>query len=209
VLTYCGHVRFIRSLAWSPDGQYIVSGGEFGDSTVQVWQAMTGQRFFTHNTQYRIFSAPWSPNTDRIASGSFDGTVQIWDAFGNDDPLIYHAHDGPVYAVAWSPDGSKVVSAGQDTTIHTWSAQTGNTWHIYRGHTGAVKALSWSPDSLLIASGGDDTTVQIWSAFTRKPLLIYREHTSWVRAVAWSPDAEYVASASSAEVRVWRPGVTF
>src|SRR5260370_824466 len=62
ITLYRGHKRFVRGLAWSPDGVYLASGGDFGDSSVQVWRAETGQLLYTRTQQYRIFAVAWSPN---------------------------------------------------------------------------------------------------------------------------------------------------
>ena len=194
-LTYHGHTRFVRSIAWSPDGLYIASGGDYGDSTVQVWQAITGKNIFTHHRQYRIFAVTWEPGEQHIASSSFDGSVQIWEPFTGNVTLTYHGHTGPVYTSAWSPDGASIASGGQDATIQVWEAATGKTICIYKGHTGAVKALAWSPDSKCIVSGGDDATVRIWEATTGEHITSYTDYKKWIRALAWSPDGKYIAFA--------------
>ena len=98
LVTYRGHARFVRSIAWSPDGKYIASGGDYGDNTVQVWEASSGNHIYTHSSQYRIFAVAWAPDGGRIASGSFDGTVQVWPWNGHAEspPCIYRGHTGPV-----------------------------------------------------------------------------------------------------------------
>ena len=80
LVVYRGHRRFVRGLAWSPDGRYIASGGDYGDSTFQIWEALTGTRLASHVDQYRVFAVSWSPAGDYIASASFDGTVMLRDA---------------------------------------------------------------------------------------------------------------------------------
>lgn len=202
LLTYRGHVRFVRSLSWSSDGRYVASGGDYGDNTVQVWEAETGNLLFTHTAQYRIFAAPFSPVAPVIASGSFDGSVRIWSAFNGERVQEYRGHLGPVYAVAWSPDGTRLVSAGQDTRAVVWSAESGKELLVYAGHSQAIKAIAWSPDGCSIATGGDDGTVQVWSALDGQMSLEYR-HTSWVRALSWSPDGSSIASSRGKMVYIW------
>jgi WD40 repeat protein len=197
-----GHMRFVRTVSWSLDGRFIASGGDFGDNTVQVWEAENGNLLSTHTTQYRIFAAPWSPVASLIASGSFDGSVQIWSAFNGECVQKYLGHHGPVYTVAWSPDGTRVVSAGHDTRAIIWSAESGKEMLVYAGHTRAIKTLAWSLDGRYIASGGDDGTVQVWSASDASTCAIYH-HTSWVRALSWSPDGAYLVSASGKNVYIW------
>ncbi len=202
--TYRGHTRFVRSIAWSPDGKYIASGGDYGDNTVQVWEASSGNHIYTHSNQYRIFAVAWAPDGGRIASASFDGTVQLWPCNGGGQSYIYRGHTGPVYAVAWAPDGSYIVSAGHDATVQVWNTNhPQEPMHIYRVHTLPVKALASSPDGKYIASGSDDTTLQVWQATTGEHIATSSQHTHWVRALAWSPDGKHIASASNATVRLW------
>jgi WD40 repeat protein len=208
IVTYGGHVRFARGIAWSPDGRYIVSGGDYGDSTAQVWEALTGRHIYTHTRQYRIFAVSWEPRGNHIATCSFDGSVQVWDAFNGEVKLSYTGHSGPVYITAWSPDGIYIASGGQDSSVQVWEATSGEAICTYRGHKKAVKSLAWSPDSQRIVSGGDDRSVQVWQinpgdAGARFIAPTFTQnHEKWVRAVAWSPGGRCIASASDHTVQV-------
>jgi len=226
IVSYHGHTRFVRSVSWSLNGQYIASGGDYGDSTVQVWQAFTGDRIYIHDRQYRIFSVAWAPGlpasscglANRIASSSFDGSVQVWQvphANSIEHNLFsYHAHVGPVYALAWSPDGAQIVSGGHDAILRIWNVAgdgslgiTGSAARTYSGHTRPIKAVVWSLEGNHIASGGDDATAQIWEAATGTHVTTYGGHTSWVRALAWSPNDNYIVSASGNSVHIWPIGI--
>ena len=59
----------------------------------------------------------------RIASASFDKTVQVWDVADGSHAYIYRGH-GPnsVCTVEWSPDGKLIASGGGDTTVQIWQA---------------------------------------------------------------------------------------
>ena len=222
IVSYRGHTRFVRSVAWSADGQYIASAGDYGDNTVQVWQAFSGKQIYVHDCQYRIFSVAWAPGfpassfalANRVASSSFDGSVQVWQVPGTNrvehNLFSYHAHAGPVYALAWSPDGVQIVSGGHDALLRIWNVAssdsasgTGSIIRTYNGHTRPIKAVAWSPGGNHIASGGDDATVQIWEATTATRIATYGGHTSWVRALAWSPAGNYIVSAGGNSVHIW------
>jgi eukaryotic-like serine/threonine-protein kinase len=90
VYIYRGHADTVLGLAWSPDGKHIVSGGGYfdlanfvasggGDTTAQVWDAADGSRIYIyHGHSDLIWTVVWSPDGTRIASGSADKTVQVW-----------------------------------------------------------------------------------------------------------------------------------
>src|SRR5579859_3419764 len=153
-----------------------------------------------------VISLAWSPNGKRIATGSFDHSVRVWDALTGNHVLTYRGHSDQVWAVAWSPDGSKIASAGKDKTVQIWDASSGANITTYTGHSAEVAAVAWSPDSKLIASASYDNTVRVWEATTQQFVFTFTNHSDHVWAVAWSPDGSLVASGSKDKtVQVWNP----
>ncbi len=171
-----------------------------------------GSTIYTYNGHTdRVTSVAWSLDGKRIASGSVDKTVQVWEAVEGTNnagspgqPYIYNGHSTPVYAVAWSSDSKYIASGGDDKTAQVWDASTGNRLSIYPGHTGTVTTIAWSPDGRSIASGSSDKTVQVWDAITGNRLYTYRGHSDAVTSVAWSLDGQRIASSSvDKTVHVW------
>ncbi|GHO84723.1 WD40 repeat domain-containing protein [Dictyobacter formicarum] len=161
--------RDLFALALSPDGHFLVEGG----SSLNVWNLATGKIVYTYKGQSTlIYAASWSPDSKRIASASYDQTVQVWDATTGGHPLTYRNHHEKVFLVAWSPDGKYLVSASSDLprrSIQVWNASTGKTVVTYDGVLSNVSALDWAPDSTAIALGGlqtqDINIVQLWHPF--------------------------------------------
>src|ERR1700733_3453217 len=68
----------VASIAFSPDGQHIVSGSD--NWTIRVWNAMTGETAagpFTGHTSC-VRSVAFSPDGQHIVSGSDDRTIRVW-----------------------------------------------------------------------------------------------------------------------------------
>ena len=164
-------------------------GGHSGVVTAVAWNPVWGTGM---------------PDGKRIAFGSSDQTVQVWDAGNGGDAYTYHGHSGSVNAVAWSPDGKRIASGSTDQTVQVWDAITGGHVYTYRRHTGFVNAVAWSPDGKYIASGGSDQTVRVWDATSERHVYTYRGHAGFVNAVAWSPNGKRIASGSTdGTVQVW------
>ncbi len=71
-----------------------------------------------------VISVAWSPDGKRIASGSSDKTVQVWDANSSSHLLSYQSHTGSVWSVVWSPDGKRIASGSLDNTVRVWNASS-------------------------------------------------------------------------------------
>jgi WD40 repeat protein len=147
----------------------------------------------------QVNSVAWSSN-GRLASGSDDSTVIIWDFVTGKPAQILHGHTGPVTSAAWSADGI-LASGSDDGTVIIWDLATGESSQILQGHTGRIISMAWSADGRL-ATGLEDGMLIVWDLTTGRPAQNLREYTNPVISVAWSADGS-LASTSYNEVIIW------
>ena len=69
-----GHTDSVLSLAWSPDGRRLASGGRTGDSTIRIWESDGTLRHVLKGHTDSVLSLAWSPDGQRLVSGSSAGT---------------------------------------------------------------------------------------------------------------------------------------
>jgi WD40 repeat protein len=148
-----------------------------------------------HSAQ--VFSVAFSPDGKKLASGSMDNTVILWDLATGKPEKILKGHTGWVLSVAFSPDGRKLASGSRDNTVILWDINSGRAEKILKGHTSIVFSVAFSPDGKKLASGSWDETVILWDIDSGKVEKILKGHKGNINSVAFSPDSRKLASGSA------------
>jgi WD40 repeat protein len=168
------------------------------------WTAV--QTVITGHTD-AVKSLSFSPDGTRIATGSTDRTVRLWDAATGQPvgkPLL--GHTSWVSSVSFSPDGMRIVSGSGDMTVRLWDVAT---WQPIGepllGHTGTISSVAFSSNGSRIVTGSEDKTVRLWNAAMQQPIgEPLRGHTDEVNSVSFSPDDTRIVSGSDDKaVRLW------
>jgi molecular chaperone DnaK (HSP70)/WD40 repeat protein len=196
-----GHSDEVHSVAFSPDGQFLASGGS--DHAVRGWNVRTGQPVgaLAGHTG-RVSSIAFSPDGNLLASGGFDKTVRVW-KLPNGEPFHTFNHSDWVFSVAFSPDSKRLASGGADKEIKLWNLETGRLLRTLAGHAHWVLSVVFGPDGQFFVSSSADKTVRAWSLETDEPHHTF-EHPDWVWSVAIGPDGRLVASGGEdGVIRVW------
>jgi dipeptidyl aminopeptidase/acylaminoacyl peptidase len=175
------------------------------DGMAKVWDVASGRELLTlrgHTTD--VSSVSWSPDGQRLATGSYDGTAKVWNAASGRELLTLKGHTSGVWSLSWSMDGQRLATASGDRTAKVWDAASGWELLTLKGQTSAVSSVSWSSDGTRLATGCRDGTAKVWDAASGRELLTLKGHTSPVGFVSWSSDGQRLATASAdGTAKVW------
>ncbi|PHH49659.1 Vegetative incompatibility protein HET-E-1 [Ceratocystis fimbriata CBS 114723] len=151
-----------------------------------------------------VTSVVFSKDGQRLASGSSDHTVKIWDATSGTCLQTLKGHGDTVTSVVFSNDGQRLASGSDDRTVKIWDATSGTCLQTLEGHDDWVTSVVFSKDGQRLASGSFDETVKIWDATSGTCLQTLEGHGDWVTSVVFSNDGQRLASGSfDKTVKIW------
>ncbi|HEY0754056.1 MAG TPA: serine/threonine-protein kinase [Ktedonobacteraceae bacterium] len=198
--TYNQHNASILSIAWTLDGQSIVSASQ--DRTMRIWNALTGEDVSGPYTFPGAVNSVSSSFAGIVAAGCQDGTVSAWDASGS--KIFEGKHKGAVNSVAWASDGMYLASSSEDMSLRVWDI-SGKTSLVHK-EDGVYYGVAWSPNAVYLAAANSlMKTVESWIANDLSILYnTYSGHMDISYTVAWSPDGQYIAAGcQDSSVLVW------
>ena len=224
------HLSLVESMAWSPDGKYLVSGSfqEFA-----IWDPLTGeQRHKVTGFAHNVVAIAFSPDDKLLGVAGGEPTVEgevkvfevgTWKLVTD----IKNGHSDTVYGLAFSPElqipepGAKtpdpndknppkvktvpahmLATASADKFVNIWSLPDGKFVKSFEGHTHHVLDVGWMADGKLLASAGGDNTVKVWDFDKGEQARTINAHAKQVtRLIFIGKKAEFLTAGGDNQVK--------
>ncbi len=158
-----------------------------------------------------VTGVAFSADGQRLASGSSDQTVKLWDVPTGQETGTVATKIQEVQALAFSRDGHWLAAENSTNTVTLWDAATGREVRTFRSNkplgvlgSSWVYSIAFSPDGRLLASGVDDKTIRLWDVETGRSVRDLGAARRSVIYIAFSPDGRWLASGGDDKtIKIW------
>jgi guanine nucleotide-binding protein subunit beta-2-like 1 protein len=197
-----GHSNWVTSIATPPDDNSMLLSAS-RDKTIVVWQIDGTQEDYgfarksLRGHSHFVSSVVMSSDGQFALSGSWDGTLRLWEIATGKTTRRFVGHEKDVLSVAFSHDNRQIVSGSRDKTIKLWNTLGECKYTVTQdGHTERVSCVRFSPsaNTPVIVSCGWDKKVKVWKLADLGLQRDLTGHTGYLNTVTVSPDGSLCAS---------------
>ncbi|KAJ3028966.1 Positively regulates the activity of the minus-end directed microtubule motor protein dynein [Rhizophlyctis rosea] len=224
IRTFYGHDHSVSSVAFTPDGDTLISASR--DTTIKVWEVASGfctRTIVGHDDWVR--SALPSPDGALLVSCANDQSVRLWDITTGECRGDLRGHEHVVECVAFAPDASYpallqlgalnekdphisgrfIASGSRDKTIKIWDTVTNQSIFTLAGHDNWLRGLVFHPSGKYLLSVADDKTLKVWDLATGRCLRSIDGEGNFLTCVDFCRHAPVAATGGAdMTVKIWK-----
>jgi WD40 repeat protein/energy-coupling factor transporter ATP-binding protein EcfA2 len=198
-----GHAWSVTSVAFSPDGNFIVSGSD--DKSLKLWDTRSGhciRSFIGHEVE--VICGAFSPDGTLIISASLDYSLKLWDTDSGECIRAFLGHKDWVTSAAFSPNRDYIISGSFDDSLKLWDIRTGACLRSFLGHADGIWSVSFSPDGHSIVSGSLDNSLKLWDIRSGQCISSFLGHDEMISSVSFAPNGHFIVSGSyDKSLKLW------
>jgi WD40 repeat protein/serine/threonine protein kinase/tetratricopeptide (TPR) repeat protein len=188
-----GHAATVLTVAFSPDGKTLASGGL--DGTCILWDIHAGKPRTTLGHGLPVATVAFSPNSQVLATAGHQGFTKLWNASTGKELAVLHGeylgHHHRIWSAAFSADGKTLATSGNFGAVKLWDVERGILRASLKGHTGGVTSVAIFGDGKTLVTA--DGSAKFWCPDTGQERITLKN----VRAVAIAPDGKTLAIGKS------------
>jgi WD40 repeat protein len=193
-----------------------VAGGKpYSPGEIRLYDPRSGFQFVTvlNAHQEVILDQAFSPDSTRLATVSFDKTVEIWDLEARERIADIKDHSDTVQCVVFDPEGKTIATGSVDKTVKISGGTTGKGELTLNPELKAMLAVAFSPDGKFLLTAGESPEIYWWelaeigATVTEAGWIASRKfqgHLGPVYDMRFSPNGEFLVTAGADHtVRLW------
>ena len=200
------HDDTVNSIAFSPDGTLLASGGD--DHVLKLWDVnhkhpIATRDHITDRTRSQVKAVTFSPDGRMIATGGRH--AKLWDAYTLNQIVTFQHHEW-VWSVAFSTDGTLLATGDNSGQVNVWDLQNHRAVTQLYADADSVYTVQFSPDDQILAGAGYAGQVKLWNVPNWEPHGTLTSNST-ISEISFSPDSSTLAATNYKSIHLWTVGI--
>ncbi|QIR37637.1 protein kinase [Tolypothrix sp. PCC 7910] len=195
------HEYPIRSIAFSPDGLLLASGGQ--DNIIKLWHMGTLKEIrILSGHSHTVNSLSFSPDGKLLVSMSYEGTIRLWEVATGREISTFNCPADWVNSVNFSFDRQLLAIGSKGTTIKVCQVETGAEIDTFNAPS-QFNSFAFSSDRQLLAIASEDKTVKLLHVATRTEICKFTASLQ-VHSISFSANGQLLAIGEyGGNIQIW------